>query len=194
MTNQPIVLGSSSPFRRAILEKLGQPFTICSPEIDETHQTDEAAEALVARLGLAKARAVAALHPNALIIASDQVAVLDGQILGKPGNHQNAQTQLRSASGKSVLFLTSLILLNAKTQTIQQDVIPFTVYFRHLNDSQINNYLHKETPYNCAGSFKSEGLGIVLFDRLEGDDPNTLMGLPLIRLVRMLENEQVFVL
>ncbi len=194
MTKQTLVLGSSSPFRRTILEKLDQPFITCSPEVSETPRPNEAPEALVARLGLAKAYAVAALHPDALIIASDQIAVLDGNILGKPGNHHNAQKQLQAASGRSVRFLTSLVLLNAKKQTVQQEVVPFSVHFRHLSNSQIDAYLHKEQPYNCAGSFKSEGLGIVLFDRLEGEDPNTLMGLPLIRLVRMLESEQFFIL
>ena len=184
-----LVLASTSPFRKAILEKLHVPFETASPDVDESILIGESPEQLVARLSEAKARAVATNYTDALIIGSDQVAVVDGQILTKPGSHDKAIAQLKRASGKRVSFLTGLCLLNTKSNRAQVDVIPFNVIFRQLNEVQIENYLHKEQPYNCAGSFKSEGLGIALFDRLEGSDPNTLIGLPLIRLIKMLEHE-----
>lgn len=184
-----VVLATTSPYRKAILEKLGIEFTCAAPDIDETPAAGEIPEQLVARLAEQKAKAVAGQFPDALIIGSDQVAVVDGIILGKPGDHDNAVKQLRRASGKRVSFLTGLCLYNSLSRHSQLDVVPFNVVFRQLTDKQIENYLRKEQPYNCAGSFKSEGLGIALFERLEGDDPNTLMGLPLIRLIRMLENE-----
>lgn len=187
---KPVVLASTSPYRKAILEKLGIEFVCVPPDIDETPLADESPEQLVARLAEQKARAVAGRCPDSLIIGSDQTAVVDGIMLGKPGDHDNAVMQLKRASGKRVVFLTGLCLHNPATQHSQVEVVPYTVVFRHLTDANIENYLHKEQPYNCAGSFKSEGLGIALFERLEGDDPNTLMGLPLIRLTRMLENEQ----
>lgn len=187
----PIILGSSSPFRRELLSKLGLAFDCDSPHIDESPLADETPEQLVRRLAEAKARAVASKHPTALIIASDQVAVLDGKILGKPGDHATATHQLSAASGQVVTFLTSLALFNAVEQRLQIEVIPFKVYFRELNMEEIERYLAKEQPYNCAGSFKSEGLGISLFDKLEGDDPNTLIGLPLIRLISMFRNENI---
>ena len=162
--------------------------------MDETRLPDETPEQLVRRLSLAKAAAVAVQRPDALIIGSDQVAVIDGEVLGKPGTHDQAVEQLRRASGRRVTFLTGLCLLNADTGRAQEDVVPFGVVFRELADKQIEHYLQREQPYNCAGSFKSEGLGIALFERLEGEDPNTLIGLPLIRLVRMLEKEGVDVL
>jgi len=186
-----IVLASSSPFRRQLLEKLGLEFSCDSPDIDETPQVNETPEQLVARLAQEKAKAVAARHPNALIIASDQCAVLDGNILGKPGDHQTAVKQLQAASGKKVQFLTALALLNSNTGDLQADVSPFAVYFRTLTGTEIEGYLSSEQPYNCAGSFKSEGLGITLLQRLEGDDPNTLIGLPLIRLTNMLSREGI---
>ena len=186
-----LILASSSPFRRAILEKLGLPFEVLSPQVDESPQAHESAEQLVQRLAQAKAVAAARTHPDALIIGSDQVAVIDGHILGKPGDHANALAQLRQASGKTVTFLTGLCLYNAASTQAQTEVVPFRVVFRELSEQQIENYLQAEKPYNCAGSFKSEGLGIALFERLEGDDPNTLIGLPLIRLIRMLEREGV---
>lgn len=189
-----LILASTSPFRRAVLEKLGLPFSTEAPEADETPLPDERPEALVERLARAKATAVAAHHTEGLIIGSDQVAVIDGEILGKPGNHERAAAQLRAASGRRVTFFTGLCLMNAATGHAQVDVVPFGVQFRSLTDAQIDNYLRREQPYNSAGSFKSEGLGIVLFERLEGEDPNALIGLPLIRLVRMLENEGVDVL
>lgn len=189
-----LVLGSTSPFRKALLEKLQLEFDTDSPDIDETRKQDETPEQLVARLACEKARAVADRHPDSLIIGSDQVAVNGHAILGKPGTHDRAMQQLREASGKQVKFLTGLCLYNSASGNEQVVVEPFSVHFRQLTDEQINNYLNAEQPYNCAGSFKSEAMGIALFDKLEGDDPNSLIGLPLIRLIRMLENEGVNVI
>lgn len=185
-----LILASTSPFRKAILDKLDVDFTTASPETDETPKENETPQQLVERLSIAKAKAIADKTKNALVIGSDQVAVINGEIIGKPHSHEKAVLQLQKASGKTVIFYTGLCLFNSDTKQFQSEVVPFNVVFRKLNDQQINNYLLKEKPYNCAGSFKSEGLGIVLFERLEGDDPNTLMGLPLIRLVKMLEQEQ----
>lgn len=190
----PIVLASTSPFRRALLEKLGLAFETASPNADETRGRNEPATELVARLAKAKARAVAPAYPGALIIGSDQVACVDAQILGKPVNRERAFAQLRLASGKSVQFLTGLCLLNADTGDAQVVVEPFRVHFRSLTNDQIGGYLDREQPFNCAGSFKSEGLGIALFERLEGDDPNALVGLPLIHLIQMLAREGIDVL
>jgi septum formation protein len=191
---QQLVLGSTSPFRRQLLEKLGLPFETASPETDESPLPGETPAQLVARLAEAKARAVAGHYPGALIIGSDQVAVNGDEILGKPHSHEKAMAQLRNASGRRVRFLTGLCLYNAATDHAQVEVVPFDVVFRELGDEMIDYYLRAEQPYNCAGSFKSEALGIALFERLEGDDPNTLIGLPLIRLVRMLEAEGVRVI
>ena len=189
-----LVLASTSPFRKSVLEKLGLPFDCHAPEVDEAPQPHETPAQLVERLSIAKAQAVAAHLQQGLVIGSDQVAVIDDEILGKPGNHENAVGQLERASGKTVTFLTGLALVNAESGAIQAEVVPFKVVFRQLTQPQIVNYLNAEQPYNCAGSFKSEGLGIVLFERLEGDDPNTLIGLPLIRLIRMLEKEGMTVI
>jgi MAF protein len=189
-----LVLASTSPFRRQILEKLQLDFSTDSPDIDESRLQGESPEQLVARLAEQKAIAVAARHPDSLIIGSDQVAVNDGEILGKPGSHAKAVAQLKAASGKRVTFLTGLCLYNSTTGDAQVEVVPFGVVFRQLSEAQIENYLKAEQPYNCAGSFKSEAMGIALFERLEGEDPNTLIGLPLIRLVRMLEAEGVRVI
>ncbi|ALP53369.1 septum formation inhibitor Maf [Candidatus Tenderia electrophaga] len=186
MVKKPLILASSSPYRRELLLKLGVDFACVAPDIDETPRPHESPEHLVARLALEKARAVARCNRDALIIASDQVALLGGRILGKPGTHAAARQQLAAASGNTVLFLTSLVLLDAATDKFQSAVVPFSVHFRSLAESEIEGYLHKEQPYNCVGAFKSEGLGITLFERLEGDDPNTLVGLPLIQLTRML--------
>ncbi len=194
MSLPPLVLASTSPFRRALLERLGIHFTAAAPETDETPRPGETPQELVVRLSEDKARAVAALHPKALIIGSDQVACLDGRVMGKPGNRERAVEQLNRASGKTVVFYTGLCLLNARTNQAQVLCEPFRVHFRALSQSQIASYLDRERPYNCAGSFKSEGLGIALFERLEGEDPNGLIGLPLIRLIRMLEAEGVDVL
>lgn len=186
-----LVLASTSPFRKALLEKLGVPFDVDAPDVDESPLDNETPAQLVERLACAKAVKVAARYPDALVIGSDQVAVIEGQILGKPGDHAKALRQLQQASGKTVTFLTGLCLHNAATGQSQSEVVPFKVVFRNLDAQQIENYLQAEQPYNCAGSFKSEGLGIALFERLEGEDPNTLIGLPLIRLIRMLEKEGV---
>ncbi len=189
-----LILASSSPWRRRLLERLGVPFTTCAPEIDETPLPDEPPEALVTRLAELKARAAASSHPGSLVIGSDQVAVLEGTIIGKPGGHQQAVRQLRAASGKRVLFHTGLCLLNSASGALQLDSVPFAVRFRKLEPHQIENYLRRERPYGCAGSFKSEGLGIALFRSLEGEDPSALIGLPLIRLVDMLRREGIDVL
>ncbi len=189
-----LILGSSSPFRAELLAKLNLAFTTASPDIDETPQANETPLALVKRLAEQKAAAIAQQNPNALIIGSDQVAVLNDTILGKPGNHENALSQLRAASGQTVQFLTGLALLNSQTGTMQSLVEPFEVSFKTLSDAQIQFYLEAEQPYQCAGSFKSEGFGISLFKQLRGDDPNSLIGLPLIRLIALLHNEGIDVL
>ena len=187
-----LILASTSPFRREILQKLHIDFESCSPEVDEQRLGDEPPKALVARLAQAKAEAVAKQYPNALIIGSDQVAVNGEEILGKPGTHERAIEQLMATSGKKVTFLTGLALHNSATGETQVKVVPFYVHFRNLSKQQIENYLNVEKPYNCAGSFKSEGFGIALFSKLEGDDPNALIGLPLIELVQMLEREGLY--
>jgi MAF protein len=181
-----LVLGSTSPFRRQLLERLDVPFDTAAPEIDETPLPGETPQALVLRLAQAKAKAVAEANPHSLIIGSDQVACIEGRILGKPGDHARARHQLEEASGKRVSFYTGLCLLNTDTGHRQLACEPFHVHFRQLRSEQIERYLNREKPYDCAGSFKSEGLGIALFDRMEGDDPNALIGLPLIRLIAML--------
>ncbi|ERI52920.1 septum formation protein Maf [Pseudomonas sp. EGD-AK9] len=188
----PLLLASSSPYRRELLARLQLPFSWQSPSIDETHRPDETATELVKRLAEEKARALAASHPNHLIIGSDQVAALDdGQILGKPHDLERAQAQLRAASGSSVTFLTGLALLDSASGRCQVDCVPFTVHFRQLDEAQILRYLQREQPFDCAGSFKSEGLGISLFRSTEGEDATSLIGLPLIRLVDMLLNEGI---
>ena len=189
-----LILASTSPFRKSILDKLGVDFDITSPAVDETAQPNETPQHLVERLSIAKAKAIADKSENVLVIGSDQVSVIDSEIIGKPHTHENAMQQLKNASGKTVTFYTGLCLYNSSTQQYQSEVVPFDVVFRELSQQQIENYLNKEQPYNCAGSFKSEALGIVLFEKLVGDDPNTLMGLPLIRLVRMLEKEKFYIL
>lgn len=181
------MLASSSRYRRALLEKLGLDFIADSPAIDESAQPGETPAALVERLAREKAQALATKYPRHLIIGSDQVACLDGEILGKPGNAVRARQQLQAASGRHVLFLTGLCLLDSESGVLQSVVEPFAVEFRMLSAAQIDRYLEREQPFDCAGSFKSEGLGIALFERLEGDDPNALVGLPLIRLVTLLE-------
>ncbi len=187
--NQPLILGSTSIYRRALLEKLAIPFNTAAPKIDETRHADESAAAMVKRLSYEKALAVATQHPEALIIGSDQCAVSGETILGKPGNHATATRQLSDCSGKRIRFLTGLCLYNAQTKHCQLAVVPFDVEFRKLSATEIENYLQREQPYHCAGSFKSEGLGITLFKALHGEDPNALIGLPLIRLSEMLRRE-----
>ncbi len=184
-----LVLGSTSPFRKALLEKLHIDFDCDSPDIDETPLPDEAVEDMVVRLAIAKAQAISARHPDSLIIGSDQSAVLNGEKLSKPGNFDNAFKQLTRASGQKITFQTGLCLLNTSTGNVQSSCVPYTVVFKELTPSMIENYLRKEEPYNCAGSFKSEALGIALFERFEGADPNALIGLPLIELVNFLGNE-----
>jgi septum formation protein len=189
-----LILASSSPYRRELLERLKIPFEITAPEVDETPHPGETPEKLVERLAIEKAQKIAGKTRGVLVIGSDQVAVYNGSIVGKPHSHDMAVQQLRAASGRTVTLYTGLVLINADTQRIQREVIPYRVTFRRLTDDQIESYLHKEQPYSCAGSVKSEGLGIALLEKFEGDDPNTLIGLPLIRLVRMLENEGIKVI
>ena len=186
-----LILASSSPYRRELLERLKIPFEVIAPEVDETPRPGETPAALVERLSIEKARKIAMQKPGSLVIGSDQVAVYNGKIVGKPHSHDRAVQQLREASGRTVVLYTGLALVHADTQRVQCEVIPYRVTFRALTDAQIESYLHKEQPYSCAGSVKSEGLGIALLEKFEGDDPNTLIGLPLIRLVRMLENEGI---
>ena len=183
----PLILASTSPYRKEQLGRLNLSFGTAAPHIDESRLENEPAYDLVRRLSEAKARAVGATHEG-LIIGSDQVATHGETILGKPGDHETAMQQLRQLSGEHVTFLTGLCLLNSVTGETQLDVIPFSVVFRRLDEDQIDRYLRHEQPYNCAGSFKSEGLGITLFERMEGDDPTALIGLPLIRLTGMLAN------
>ena len=184
-----LVLASSSPFRKALLEKLQLDFECDSPDIDETASPVESIEDMVKRLSESKARALADSHPDALIIGSDQSASLNGQVLHKPGNFETAFKQLKAASGKAITFYTGLCLLNTQTQYVETVCEPYVVKFRTLDDSEIENYLNREKPFNCAGSFKSEALGISLFESMQGDDPNTLIGLPLIQLCRMLKEQ-----
>ncbi len=188
-----LILGSTSRFRKELLNKLGLDFDVDTPDIDESMHSGEKPEKFVQRLALDKARAVATRHNNALIIGSDQVACIGNHILGKPGNRERAIAQLTKASGQRVSFYTGLCLLNSNSGSFQVVCEPFHVYFRDLSQEQIERYLDAEQPYNCAGSFKSEGLGIALFERLEGDDPNSLVGLPLIRLIAMLEQEGIHI-
>ena len=194
-----LILASSSPFRKAILEKLRIDFKAASPNINERRKNGESPFNLVNRLSKEKALEVAKSH-SGLIIASDQVATLgngnneDDEILTKPGSHENAFLQLKKSSGKTITFLTGLVLLNTETLKIQTHVELFKVTFKQLSDNQILSYLKKEDVLNCAGSFKSEGLGIALFSRMEGNDPNSLIGLPTIQLIKMLAKENVHIL
>ena len=181
-----LVLGSTSPYRRELLERLRLPFTVAAPETDETPLPGEAPRALALRLALAKAQAVAALHPEAVVIGSDQVADLDGEPLGKPGNHARASAQLRRMGGHTVVFQTAVAVVCAASGFSEVDIAPVEVRFRPLDDATIERYLHAEQPYDCAGSAKSEGLGIALLDAIVSDDPTALVGLPLIRTCRML--------
>jgi septum formation protein len=190
---QQLVLASSSTFRQALLQRLGLPFGTASPGIDETPLADEKPEGTATRLALAKAQAVATHYPHALLIGSDQVAVCDGVAIGKPGTHERAVAQLRMMRGKNVTFFTALCLLNAVTGKSQSTLSANTVTFRDYSDDEIERYLQREEPYDCAGSAKSEGLGIALIARLQGDDPNALIGLPLIELVSMLKQEGISV-
>ena len=194
-----LILASSSPFRKAILDKLGLPFDVVAPEIDEMRKDSESPFDLVSRLSKQKAVEVSKTR-SGLIIASDQVATLESgenvedEILTKPGTHEKAFLQLKKSSGKSVNFLTGLALMNTDTKKIQLHVEYYKVKFKMLSDNQILNYLSREDTLHCAGSFKSEGLGIALFNSMEGDDPNSLIGLPTIQLINMLARENVHVI
>jgi septum formation protein len=181
-----LILASTSPYRRQLLARLGQAFECHPPGTDESVLPGEEPGDLAGRLAEAKARAVAQLYPDALVIGSDQVAALGTQLLGKPGNHGAAVDQLRLCSGREVQFFTGLTVMCANRGFVRQCVEPFSVYFRSLSEAEIEDYLQREQPYDCAGSFKCEGLGISLFTRLSGDDPTSLEGLPLIRLSAML--------
>ncbi len=186
-----IVLASTSPYRKALLQQLQLDFICASPNINETALDNETIETMVVRLARTKAENIASHYPDALIIGSDQSAILNGKKLDKPGNFKTAVAQLKAASGQKVIFQTGLCLLNATSSHYQSTCVPYTVEFRDLDEITITSYLKKEQPYNCAGSFKSEGLGISLFKRLSGDDPNALIGLPLIRLIDFLHIEGV---
>jgi len=184
-----LILASSSQYRRELLTHLQIPFTCISPDVDETPVSGELPQQTALRLAQVKARKVGDAHAEALIIGCDQVATLDNQQLGKPLTHDNATRQLRLMRGREVTFHSALCLYNAATNSMQAEVVPYVVKFRNLTDAQIENYLIKEQPYHCAGSAKSEGLGIAIIEKMTGDDPNALIGLPLIALVNMLQNE-----
>lgn len=192
--SRKLVLASTSPYRRELLGRLGLPFEVASPETDETPLPGEAPEATALRLSEAKARAVATAYPDALIIGSDQVAEMNGAIFGKPGTHERAVAQLRQLSGQTVNFFTGLCVLNSHTGVAEVCGVPTLVGFRQLSDSEIENYLRREPAYNCAGSAKSEGLGIALLSRIHGDDPNALVGLPLIALCELLRKHGMSIL
>ena len=186
-----VVLGSTSRYRRELMERLRVPFTVAAPHVDETPLPGEAPKALALRLALAKAKAVAALHPEAVVIGSDQVADLAGQPLGKPGEHERAVAQLRQMRGQTVIFQTALAVVCLATGFEQVDLAEVRVVFRDLSDEEIEAYLQAEKPYDCAGSAKSEGLGIALLESINNDDPTALIGLPLIRTARLLRQAGV---
>jgi septum formation protein len=192
--HQSLILASTSPYRRELLARLGLPFEVADPQTDETPLPGESPEALALRLSERKARAVASNFPGALIIGSDQVATVDGKIYGKPGTHERAVEQLRELSGKTVNFFTGLCLLNTRTGSAEVCGVSTLVSFRELNTQEIESYLKREPAYNCAGSAKSEGLGIALLRSMQGDDPNALVGLPLIALCNLLRNQGVTIL
>jgi septum formation protein len=184
--HRPLVLGSTSPYRRELLSRLHLPFQTAAPEVDETERPGESPLELARRLALAKARAVAVQFPEAVVIGSDQVADLAGEALGKPGTHERAVAQLRRMSGRSVIFHTAVAVVCAASGFEQLEVAPVRVAFRNLSDAEIESYLLAERPYDCAGSARSEGLGIALLDAIDSDDPTALVGLPLIRTCRMI--------
>lgn len=186
-----LILASSSPFRRQLLGRLGIDFATASPDIDESPLSGEAAEAMALRLAEAKARRIAIAHPEALIIGSDQIAVLDGRIVGKPGGQAAAIEQLLAASGRTLPFLTAVCLLNAATGRLQCALVPTQVTFRPLDRATVEGYVAHERPYACAGALQVEQLGITLLERIDSEDPTALIGLPLIRLSRMLEAEGI---
>jgi septum formation protein len=183
-----LILASTSRYRRELLERLRLPFTVHAPEVDETPQPGESPAALAQRLAMAKAQAVAALHPAAVVIGSDQVADLDGTPVGKPGTHERAVAQLRSMRGRSVVFQTAVAVVCAARGYAAAALVPVTVRFRALSDAEIEHYLRTEQPYDCAGSAKCETLGIALLDGIDSDDPTALVGLPLIRTSALLRD------
>ena len=189
-----LILASSSVYRRELLSRLKIPFSCISPDIDETPFDNELPQETALRLAKEKAIKIGATHTDALVIGCDQVATLDNIQLGKPLNHDNATKQLRMMRGREVIFHSALCLYNAQTQHMQATVVPYVVQFRNLTDEQIETYLLKEQPYHCAGSAKSEGLGIAIIEKMTGEDPNALIGLPLIALINMLNHEQVSVI
>jgi septum formation protein len=186
MTVPPLILGSTSRYRRELLQRLRLPFEVVAPQVDETPLPREAPSALALRLALAKAQAVAALRPEAVVIGSDQVADLDGQPIGKPGTHERATTQLRLLSGRRAIFQTAVAVVRASTGYAQVLLAPVAVQFRALSDAEIEHYLRLEEPYDCAGSAKCETLGIALLASIDSDDPTALVGLPLIRTCQLL--------
>ncbi|MFT6590732.1 MAG: septum formation protein [Rhodoferax sp.] len=186
-TQRKLILGSTSPYRRELLERLRLPFNVVAPEVNETPQPGETPKQLACRLAMAKARAVAAQFPDCVVIGSDQVAELDGEPLGKPGDHARATLQLQKMRGKLVIFQTAVAVVCFETGFAQMDLAQVKVMFRDLSNEEIENYLQAETPYDCAGSAKSEGLGIALLASIDNDDPTALVGLPLIRTCRMLQ-------
>ncbi|MDJ0834147.1 MAG: Maf family nucleotide pyrophosphatase [Gammaproteobacteria bacterium] len=194
MPNPALILASSSPFRRELLSRLQLSFESISPEVDESPRDGEDPVAYVQRLAGDKARSIALEHPQAVVIGSDQCSYLDGQILGKPGSHENALKQLQQARGREVIFYTGLSVQHQASGFHAVDYAEFHVGFRDLTDQQLEHYLQVEQPYDCAGSFKSENYGITLFSHMSGDDPTTLVGLPLIKLTQMLERAGVQVL
>jgi septum formation protein len=194
MAERPLILASSSVYRRGLLERLRLPFTSVAPVIDEVPHAGEPPVATALRLALEKAQAVAVQQPHALIIGSDQVAELEGMALGKPGNHENAVRQLRAMSAKRVVFHTALCLLDASSGRQQLEMVPSTVQFRELKAAQIERYLRREQPYDCAGSAKIESLGVALVQNIDSDDPTAIIGLPLMTLITMLQHEQVYVI
>jgi septum formation protein len=181
-----LILGSTSPYRRELLARLRLPFEVASPQVDETPRPGEMPVDLARRLALAKAQAVAQRYPDSIVIGSDQVADLDGEPLGKPGDHERAAQQLRRMSGRTAVFQTAVAVVCSDMGFVQQDLAPVRVEFRRLTDEEIERYLRAEQPYDCAGSAKSEGLGIALLEVIHSDDPTALVGLPLIRTCRML--------
>jgi len=189
-----LVLASTSPYRRELLVRLGVPFEVAAPDVDETPLPGESPDDTAMRLSLLKAHAVAARFPDSLVIGSDQVALLEGRQLGKPGTHENAVAQLRAMRGKTLEFHTALTLLNAATGHAQTANVPVRLVMRDYSDAQIEAYLRRDQPYNCCGSARSESLGIALIARFETEDPNALVGLPLIKLTEMLSNEGLDVL
>ena len=193
-TLPPLILGSTSRYRRELLERLRLPFTVVAPEVDEAPLPGEAPAALAQRLALAKARAVAELHPQAVVIGSDQVADLDGHTLGKPGDHERALTQLQRLSGRQAVFHTAVAVVRGDTRFEEVTLASVTVQFRTLGSDEIERYLRLEEPYDCAGSARSEGLGIALLEAIHSDDPTALVGLPLIRTSRLLRDAGIDVL